>query len=57
MTVEEQKAIARMEKQSLIQKILICQRESYFVPEFLEKRTLKELRAIYAQVRKAGGEK
>ena len=52
MTIQEQKEQARIEKQSLIQKILICQTKLLYVPEMLEKKNLKQLRQIYDRVRK-----
>ncbi len=52
VTIQEQKEQARIEKQSLIQKILICQKKLLYVPEILEKKNLKQLRQIFEQVRK-----
>ena len=50
MTINEQKEQAKIEKQSLIQKILICQKSSLYTQEELLKKNLKQLRQIYEQI-------
>ena len=48
MTVEEKKQAARVEKITLIQKIVMS--SGLYTPELLNGKTLKQLRAIYSKV-------